>query len=228
MLSAANAEMMKKGKRGRPRKQPETKGVDSSSKVSIDSNPSIKRAEMNLRDVEYNTVATEHIVQPRESKPVPVQEQHSEIFHHNGEKHPLVEAKANYESMIPSNISCEIQTEDSSHQNGSETLVNSDIKILEADFASKSVELKQIITQLQKILTDYPSNPNKNGAAATIANQIQDCLIRLSIESLSPQELADYLSNNMGKLLFVLYSLLEEFEKYSHQTSQVLNPAVTQ
>src|SRR5690606_1696271 len=117
-------------------------------------------------------------------------------------------------------------TEDSSHQNGSDHLINGDIKGIEIDFASKSIELKQILTQLQKMLTEYPTTSNKNSAANAITNLIQECLTRLSIESLSPQELAEYLSNNMGKMLFVLFSLLEEFEKYLHQNAQILSPAV--
>lgn len=224
-MASTQIETTKK-KRGRPKKNAEAKSVEKSNGNHIaESKPVVKRAEMNAREVQYNYLPVEKAAPIKEEKPIQMQV-NPMLFHQSSDKHSLVEAKGNFEFTIPSNTGFEIQTEDSSHQNGSDHLINGDIKGIEIDFASKSIELKQILTQLQKMLTEYPTTSNKNSAANAITNLIQECLTRLSIESLSPQELAEYLSNNMGKMLFVLFSLLEEFEKYLHQNAQILSPAV--
>lgn len=100
---------------------------------------------------------------------------------------------------------------------------NEEGKIAESYFASKAAELKEKISSLQKQMADY-SSANHSGLA--IAGLIQDCLTCLSVEALSLQELADYLGNDMGKFLYALHNLLEEFEKHLHQTSQSMHVAV--
>lgn len=93
-------------------------------------------------------------------------------------------------------------------------------KLEESRFVSTAAGLKQKISNLQKRIADYSTS--ESSSATLIASLIQECLIDLSVESLSQQELAEYLGNDMGKLLFALSNQLDEFEKRLHQASQTL------
>lgn len=93
-----------------------------------------------------------------------------------------------------------------------------------AIFMQKSSELKKKMKQLEIQLAAYSSASSTAGVS--ISTLIHECLNYLSVEALSSDELLCYLQNDMGKLLFALSNILEEFERYALGNSITVHPAV--
>ena len=101
--------------------------------------------------------------------------------------------------------------------------MDSDEVKIESRFAYKSAELKTKLARLEMQLASYTSPSN---AGINIATTIHECLICLSVEALSTDELLEYLQHDMGKLLYVLVNLLDEFEKYTLRYSIAVHVSV--
>lgn len=93
-----------------------------------------------------------------------------------------------------------------------------------AVFARKSSELKKKITHLETLLAAYLSGSSV--ASMSISTLIHECLNYLSVEALSSEELLCYLQNDMGKLLFALSNILEEFERQALGKSITVHTSV--
>lgn len=98
-----------------------------------------------------------------------------------------------------------------------------DIKVIESRFSSKSNELKAKIKQLQAQMASYSA---ANNSGILISTLINECLMCLSVEALSSHELVEYLDNDMGKLLYALNNILDEFERHLHKSAQTMHIAV--
>jgi len=90
-------------------------------------------------------------------------------------------------------------------------------------FKKQTGMLRKKLQEVEDVLVRYLADQNYVMALTTL---LQECLNDFSVENLSPSELMDYILDDMGKLLYSLVALLDEFEKVCLEAGIELHPTL--
>lgn len=119
-------------------------------------------------------------------------------------------------------------SESQSSKNSNNGPIEHEINLIEIEcnsskFAQQGRVIKKKMEELQSQLVRYIANQS---SAMGISNLIQECLNEFSVEYLSSSELMEYLQEDIGKLLYTLLSVLEEFEKIALESKVTIHSTV--
>lgn len=113
--------------------------------------------------------------------------------------------------ILEFNDGCSVETKEAQNMIQFDPLTPGKESNMQLQFQETAQMLSSRVHDLQRGLIGYLTSKNTE---SEIANLIQSCLDCIQIESLSSTEFLQYLEHGIGKLLYTLVCVLEEFEKH--------------
>lgn len=104
-----------------------------------------------------------------------------------------------------------------------ESVINENEIKTTSRFKEQANLVKKKLQGLEGLLVGYLASQS---SVTAISNLIQECLNEFSVEYLSSSELMEYMIDDMGKLLYSLVVILEEFEKVALELKVTVHPTL--